>query len=191
MRSASNRAHKIRDKLYVIVARHTTTFPSWFLGVRSIPPYYLNAILVACVAMRGACNARACVMERFKLVRRRLVSRRDVLLLHYRDAVEKADAELDSREIEDGMVAVERWAAQIATFLSDEAGELRAIIAAIARIDSGTFGACRVCGGVIDETVIAASPSAVCCADCAVTREMPALLTSGVAPASDDQHAAE
>ena len=130
-------------------------------------------------------------MERSDLMRQRLLSRRDCLLLHYREAVEQADAELDAREIEDGMLAAERWAAHLLTLLSDEIHELRAVTGAIARIDDGSFGACRVCGNAIEESVIAASPAASSCVECAVTQVLPAVTGDGVAAASVDRHAHE
>jgi RNA polymerase-binding transcription factor DksA len=45
--------------------------------------------------------------------------------------------------------------------------EIRAIEAAIARIDDGDYGQCTGCGGAIAETRLAAQPEAALCIACA------------------------
>ena len=50
---------------------------------------------------------------------------------------------------------------------AQEAGELKRIDAALARIDAGTYGVCLTCGDPIAPARLAAVPDAALCADCA------------------------
>lgn len=42
--------------------------------------------------------------------------------------------------------------------------ELAAVEAALARLDDGSYGTCEVCGSEVDDTVLAADPTARLCA---------------------------
>lgn len=45
--------------------------------------------------------------------------------------------------------------------------ELKALDAAVARLDAGTYGTCAICGEAIDEDRLAAIPQAALCFRCA------------------------
>jgi len=107
------------------------------------------------------------------LARRRLLARRAVLLRHFHDALEEEDGELDARELEDGMLAAELWPTRVGVRLGDELELLHDVIAALARIDDGSYGTCSLCGGAIDDAVLDEVPTAVTCSDCAVTEKIP------------------
>jgi RNA polymerase-binding transcription factor DksA len=107
------------------------------------------------------------------LARRRLLARRAVLLRHFHDALEEEDGELDARELEDGMLAAELWPTGVVARLGDELQQLHDVIAALARLDNGNYGTCSSCDGAIEDAVLDESPTAVTCADCAVTEKIP------------------
>lgn len=48
-----------------------------------------------------------------------------------------------------------------------DAARVRVVIAALARIDDGTWGACEACGAAIDEERLDVLPEATTCAACA------------------------
>ena len=111
-----------------------------------------------------------------KLIRKRLFERRRELLARYHRQLALADEELDSREIEDIENATELWDAQVLSRLSDgEAHTLAEIVAAIQRVDAGTYGRCVECGVAIASARLAAIPEAATCIGCA----MDASLTTG------------
>lgn len=60
-----------------------------------------------------------------------------------------------------------------------ELRELRAVQAALRRLEDGTYGECLSCGGEIGEGRLKAIPEAALCVDCAAMREKSAL---GVLP---------
>lgn len=50
--------------------------------------------------------------------------------------------------------------------------ELSEVLAALARIEAGTFGVCLACGGPIDREVLDAEPAIRCCGECEITGEI-------------------
>jgi len=105
-------------------------------------------------------------------LRQILITQRDVMLQRYYDAVEVADAELDSRELEAGAAAAERWNARLSSLLGQELQELRAVIAAIQRLDRRARSTCMECGELIDPSWMADHVSTTRCSDCAATQVM-------------------
>ena len=104
-----------------------------------------------------------------KLFRKRLFERRRELLARYHNQLALADEELDSREIEDIENATELWDAQVLTHLTDgEAHTLAEIVAAIQRVDAGTFGRCLKCAAPISIARLTALPEAATCITCAM-----------------------
>ena len=79
------------------------------------------------------------------------------------------DAELDrvlTRDIEDQAIETEHR--EVAEKLGSVGlRELRAIDAALARIEAGDYGICRICGGDISEARLTAVPTTTECKDCA------------------------
>jgi DnaK suppressor protein len=55
--------------------------------------------------------------------------------------------------------------------LDTERAMIDGIVAALARLDDGTFGTCQQCGGAIGEARLDAVPYADACIDCAKLRE--------------------
>ena len=103
-----------------------------------------------------------------KLIRKRLDERRRELLVRYRGQLALAEEELDTREIEGVENATELWDAQVLSRLSNtEVRELGDIVAAIQRVDAGTYGKCNECGGWIGRDRLAALPEATTCIACA------------------------
>ncbi len=98
---------------------------------------------------------RAITMLTRHEIRHDLLIERGVLLTRYHDALERADAELDAREIDDSMDPeqyAEYWYAFVLSSMSDtDLHKLGEIIAALERLDEGTYGLCRTCTEEIDE----------------------------------------
>lgn len=98
-------------------------------------------------------------------IRRRLQERRTQLLARSQGALERADEELDTREIEEVENSNEQWDARLLTHLSHEdAKALEAVTAAMIRLEDGAYGICIDCGEVIDEARLDAIPEAARCA---------------------------
>jgi DnaK suppressor protein len=107
-------------------------------------------------------------MLRTQRIRERLLLRRQQILARYRDGVARADEELASNEPEQVGRASEQWDARVLSSLGDsDVRELAIIIAAIRRIDQGTYGQCELCFRRIESARLAALPSAATCIDCA------------------------
>jgi RNA polymerase-binding protein DksA len=120
-------------------------------------------------------------MQRTQRIRDRLLKRRQQLLSRYQDGVERADEELDTRESEEVERATELWDVRVQSSLGDnDIRELAGIIAAIRRIDEGTYGLCQHCDRRIEPARLAALPAAASCIDCAtdyeVAQRMPAMM---------------
>jgi RNA polymerase-binding transcription factor DksA len=60
-----------------------------------------------------------------------------------------------------------------AELIADAESDLSAVEAALARLDEGTYGLCDVCGGRIDDSVLADDPVALRCRDCGVGAPAP------------------
>ncbi len=108
------------------------------------------------------------------------MERRHQLLSRYHGGIERADEELESRESEEVERATEQWDVRVVSSLGDQdLRELAGIIAAIRRIDAGTFGLCQHCDRRIEPARLAALPTAITCIDCAndaeITRPMQAV----------------
>src|SRR5262249_30645462 len=94
--------------------------------------------------------------------------RRQQLLSRYQDGVERAGEELELRDSEEVERATEEWDARVLVSLSDaDLRELSGIVAAIRRIDEGTYGVCAHCERRIEPARLAALPAATSCIDCA------------------------
>jgi RNA polymerase-binding transcription factor DksA len=107
-------------------------------------------------------------MRRNQRIRERLLKRRQQLLSRFHGGVELADEELESRETEDVERAAEAWDARVLSSLGDnDVRELAAVVAAIRRIDAGTYGLCQHCDRRIEPARLAALPAASTCIDCA------------------------
>lgn len=92
--------------------------------------------------------------ERLKRIRDEIAAQESALLAeHDADWQDRATSERQARIIE--------WVGE------SQHRQLRAIDAAIARIDAGTWGVCEVCGCRIDPYRLEARPEAVVCSDCA------------------------
>ena len=110
--------------------------------------------------------ARALLVEK----RRETVARLRGLDESWADIVESArDANIDDEHDPEGStVAVAR--AQVSSLADEGRGQLAAIDAAIARVDTGTFGVCERCGATITDARLEARPTATRCVTCAAAR---------------------
>jgi len=107
-------------------------------------------------------------MHRTQRIRNRLLQRRHQLLSRYHDGVARADEELEANESEEVERATEQWDARVLSSLGDnDVRELTGIVAAIRRIDEGTYGVCQHCDRRIEPARLAALPAATSCIDCA------------------------
>jgi RNA polymerase-binding transcription factor DksA len=104
-----------------------------------------------------------------ELIRARLFERRHDLLARYREHLALVAEELDTREIETIENATELWDAQVLSRLSDaDARTLADIVAAIERLDDGSYGKCLECGVAVGTGRLAVLPEAATCIDCAI-----------------------
>ncbi len=111
-------------------------------------------------------------MQRTQRIRDRLLKQRRQLLSRYHAGVERTGEELDSRESEEVEHATELWDARVQSSLGDnDVRELAGIVAAIRRIDDGTYGVCQHCDRRIEPARLAALPAATSCIDCATDHE--------------------
>jgi DnaK suppressor protein len=100
-------------------------------------------------------------------LRERLQARRLALLSRYQGALERADEELATPAHELVDVASEQWDAQMLSEMSDvDARALEAVIAALQRLDAGTYGKCAVCGEPIEAARLRVLPEAAECVEC-------------------------
>jgi len=108
--------------------------------------------------------------------RDRLLERRRQILRRYRENLGLVEEELDTREIEQVDSAAEQWDARLLSSLNDvDSRNVASIVAAIARIDEGTYGRCVECDAPIEPARLAILPEADRCVDCAdmVASRMP------------------
>jgi RNA polymerase-binding transcription factor DksA len=73
----------------------------------------------------------------------------------------------DEHDPEGATIAYER--AQLSSLLDEARASLASIEEALARIDSGSYGACQRCGEPIGDERISALPSTTICFNCAST----------------------
>lgn len=102
-----------------------------------------------------------------RLIRQRLMRHRRQLLLRYRDELERAD-ELNKADSEEVERATEVWDAQTLASLGEaDARQLSAVVAALRRLEDGTYGRCLTCKEPISEERLDALPTAQLCIECA------------------------
>jgi RNA polymerase-binding protein DksA len=90
------------------------------------------------------------------------------LLLRYRDELERADEQLQGREAEEVERATEQWDAGVVARLGEtDARVLGDVVAALRRLDDGTYGRCLTCNEHIAEPRLEALPTAKLCIECA------------------------
>jgi RNA polymerase-binding transcription factor DksA len=100
--------------------------------------------------------------------RDRLRARRAQLLARYRDAGERADEELATPASDPIDVASDQWDARVLSEMSDvDARALDGVIAALRRLDAGTYGFCAACEQSIEPARLRLLPEATECARCA------------------------
>lgn len=100
-------------------------------------------------------------------IRELLEARRLALLSRYKGGLERAEEELATPESEMVETASEQWDAQVLSIMSDaDAFTLENIVAAIHRLEAGTYGTCTVCGGPIEPARLRAIPEAAECVEC-------------------------
>jgi RNA polymerase-binding transcription factor DksA len=101
-------------------------------------------------------------------VRDRLCARRTQLLARYRDAGDRADEELATPAHDPVDAASEQWDARVLSEMSDvDARALDSVIAALDRLDAGTYGICAACRQPIEPARLRLLPEAAECAGCA------------------------
>jgi DnaK suppressor protein len=101
-------------------------------------------------------------------VRARLLERRRALLRRYRDELERVEEELAAQQAEVVERSSEQWDARVLSSLGDT--DVRAIVAvveALARLDSGTYGRCVTCELPIGAARLDVLAEAALCIDCA------------------------
>lgn len=107
-----------------------------------------------------------------QLIRQRLMRRRADLLTRYRDELARADEEVETVEPELIDHANEQWHARVLSLLGEtDARALATVVAALRRLDDGTYGKCVECGGPIGAPRLDAIPEAATCIDCATGAE--------------------
>lgn len=101
-------------------------------------------------------------------IRQKLMTRRSQLLARYRDELDRVDEQLDSHESEDVERSTEHWDAQVLSRLGDvDARAIAEIVAALRRLDDGSYGTCIACGDRISAARLEALPEAANCIACA------------------------
>ncbi len=106
-------------------------------------------------------------------IKAHLLQRRQDLLARYHDELGRAAEELESQESEEIEKSTEQWDARVLSLLGDaDAAALARIVAALRRVEDGTYGACLECNAPIDRDRLAALPEAATCIDCAVDAEL-------------------
>lgn len=99
--------------------------------------------------------------------RRRLIEKRDALLLRHHETVHDESELLEASEPDLPDVAANRTAAALLDRLGDaELMQLRRIAGALARLDDGNYGRCVVCGSAIAAARLEVMPEAERCESC-------------------------
>lgn len=112
------------------------------------------------------------VLMRTTPFREQLLQHRHALLARYHGARELADEELAGLDPEEIERATEQWDAQVLSRLGEaDRSALGAIVAALRRIEDGSYGMCTECGEWIGRARLEALPTATTCIDCASTAE--------------------
>lgn len=90
------------------------------------------------------------------------------LLLRYRDELDRADEQMSARDAEEVERATEQWDASVVARLGEaDAKVLGDVVAALRRLDDGTYGRCLICDEEISEQRLDALPTATQCIECA------------------------
>jgi RNA polymerase-binding transcription factor DksA len=119
-----------------------------------------------------AYTMHADVLMRYEPLKHRLLERRRELLLRYHAELARAEEELASRESEDIENATEQWDARVLSLLGDaDAKILAQIVAALRRLEAGTYGACVECESEIEPSRLLVLPEAATCFECALESE--------------------
>ena len=108
-----------------------------------------------------------------RALRFRLQGRRDVLLAELRAHVRAARGGAPAEPGGDEVLLAQLRELDLAEAQRD-AGELDSIGAALRRMESGQYGLCAACGGVIGHARLTANPHALCCVKCEAARELAA-----------------
>lgn len=117
---------------------------------------------------------------RTRQIKRTLLGHRRDLLARYLGELDRAAAELDSREPEVVEHATEQWDAGVLSKLSEvDAASLGKIISALRRLESGTYGTCLECGIAIQPARLRVLPEADDCFVCATDAERPLAMVRG------------
>lgn len=105
-------------------------------------------------------------------IREQLDNRRRTLLLRYHRALDRLDEELADHSPELVDTANEQWDAKLLDRMTDtDAVALSKLVAALRRLDGGTYGICTMCDGRIAAGRLAVLPEAERCASCAAIAE--------------------
>jgi len=112
---------------------------------------------------------------RTQQIKARLLQRRQDLLARYHDELARAEEELDTPETEMVEKSTEQWDARVLSLLGDaDAAALARIVAALRRVEDGSYGACTDCHAPIEPARLQALPEAATCIDCAEDAELSA-----------------
>ena len=100
-------------------------------------------------------------------IRDRLDARRASLLARYHGTLDRSDEQLATPAHELVDVASSQWDAHVLSLMSDaDAVTLENVVAAIQRLEAGSYGVCTVCGEPIEPARLHALPEAAECVDC-------------------------
>ena len=106
-------------------------------------------------------------------IREELDTRRRELLLRYHRTLDRAAEELADHSPEIIDTANDQWDVRLLDRMSDgDARALGKIVAALQRLDGGTYGMCLGCHHMIGAGRLAALPEADRCTDCASKAEL-------------------
>ena len=106
----------------------------------------------------------AVTVERARAAARQRVAELDRSFADIAASVDTANTD-DEHDPEGATLAFER--AQVVSLLEEARGQLDALDAASARLDTGTYGVCEHCGAEIDVERLDALPGTRQCIDCA------------------------
>ena len=113
------------------------------------------------------------VRERLEAERQRVAAALSYLERENPGSLEEETGELNSADNHLADIATETYAREMDyTLAENDEHVLRAIDAALARLDEGTYGVCRTCGNPIDEGRLEARPWADQCIDCRRREEL-------------------
>jgi len=101
-------------------------------------------------------------------IRERLFLRRRELLARYQSELQRIEEELSQHQTEQVEEAAEQWDVQLLSKLGDtDVRSIAAVVAALERLDRGTYGTCARCDEEIASARLHALPETALCLDCA------------------------